>query len=74
MDRPSHDCIVVFIIHVRVHVCVLHAFCFLCVGARVWVDVGACVHACVRAYMRTYEWWHVFLITCALLYRLVLIT
>ena len=55
--------------------CVLHAFCFLCVGARVWVGVGACerVCSCARPCMRTYEWLHVVLITCALLYRLVLI-
>ena len=64
MDRPSHDCIVVFNLHVRVYVCVHHAFCFLCVG-RCW---------CMRACMRTYELLHVFLIMCALLYRLVLIT
>ena len=49
MDRPSHDCIVVFIIHVRVHVCVHQAFCFLCVGAHVLVGVGACVCACELA-------------------------
>ena len=49
MGRPSHDCIVVFIIHVRLHVCVHHAFCFLCVGAHVWVGVGACVRAYERA-------------------------
>ena len=60
MGKPSHDCIVVFIIHERVHVCVLHAFCFLCVGARVCLGVGACVRACervcacVRACVHTY--------------------
>ena len=80
MDRPSHDCIVVFIIYMCECMCVFTMHFAFCVWVRMcgWELVHACVHAsmraCVRACMRTYEWLHVFLITCALLYRLVLIT
>ena len=54
IDRPSHDCIAVFVIHVRVHVCVHHAICFLCVGPHVLVGVGACVRVCKRACVHAY--------------------
>ena len=45
MDRPSHDCIVVFIIYMCECMCVFTMHFGFCV----WVGVGACVRACEHA-------------------------
>ena len=45
MDRPSHDCIVVFIIHVRVHVCSPCILLFVCGCAC--VGGSWCMRACM---------------------------